>query len=245
MSRSWRTPGIWWAGRRFRNWTQPTSRSWPDVHKDVARLTRGLGRWHPETRLARSLVSLWLSSEGRHAEVLALAEEEVADRTAEFGPDDPETLRSRRLLTSALRGVGDLDGAVAGTRAVMEHSARVLGPDHPDTHRCRAALGQYLAENGEPAEGARLLRALYAESLAFGPERYEEARSIRHHLILALELTGGFQEALDLLDEEIADESGTVHGVDEFLGDHRMEHVREWRRRLVTRAASGRPGTDG
>ncbi|MFE4540947.1 tetratricopeptide repeat protein [Streptomyces scopuliridis] len=185
---------------------------------------------------------MWLSSEGRHADVQRLAEAEVADRTAEFGGDDPETLRSRRLLTSALRKVGDLDRAVAETRAVVEDSVRVLGSDHADTHRCRADLAQYLAENGEPAEGVRLLRALYTESRAFGPKRQEETRSIRHHLVLALEFKGEFQEALDLLDEEIADELGTIYGVDEFLGDHTMEGLREWRRRLVAKAASTQPG---
>ncbi|MFD7115855.1 hypothetical protein ACFWAA_02190 [Streptomyces sp. NPDC059922] len=239
MSRPRRTFGTWRAGRRFRNWRQPTSRDWPDVHKDVAYLTRKLGRWHPDTLLVRSLVSMWLGSEGQHADVLRLAEAEVADRTAEFGADDPETLRSRRLLSSALRGAGDLDGAVAETRALVEDSVRVLGSGHADTRRGWVDLAQYLAENGEPAEGVRLLRALYTESRAFGPERREESRSIRHQLVLALESKGEFQEALDLLDEEIAEESGTVYGVDEFRGDYAMAHLREWRGRLVAKAASG------
>ncbi|OKJ22250.1 hypothetical protein AMK22_34560 [Streptomyces sp. CB01580] len=58
MSRSRRTFGTWRAGRRFRSWWQPTSRDWPDVHGDVAYLTRKLGRWYPDTLLARSLVSI-------------------------------------------------------------------------------------------------------------------------------------------------------------------------------------------
>ncbi|MFF2520512.1 tetratricopeptide repeat protein [Streptomyces liangshanensis] len=168
----------------------------------------------------------------------------MADRTAAFGADDPGTLRARRSLGSALRGVGDLDGAVAEARAVLEDSVRVLGPDHADTRRGRVDVARYLAENGEPAEGVRLLRALYAGSLAFGPERQGETRSVRHQLVLALEHKGEFREAFDLLDLEIAAEVGTVYGVDEFLGDHIMERLREWRTRLVAAgAASRRPGS--
>lgn len=35
--------------RRFRHWKRPEDRPWPDVHEDVAYLTRELGRWHPDT----------------------------------------------------------------------------------------------------------------------------------------------------------------------------------------------------
>ncbi|MFC8077830.1 tetratricopeptide repeat protein [Streptomyces sp. NPDC057307] len=181
---------------------------------------------------------MWLSTQGQHAHVVRLAEAEVADRTAEFGADDPETLRSRRSLASALRALGDLDKAVIETRSVVEDSVRVLGSDHADTHRGRADFAQYLAENGKPAEGVRLLRALYTESRAFGPKRQGETRSIRHQLALALELRGEFREALDLLDEEIAAELVTVYGIDEFAGDYKMERLREWRSRLVAKAAN-------
>ncbi|WP_405651844.1 hypothetical protein [Streptomyces sp. NBC_00019] len=70
----------------------------------------------------------------------------------------------------------------------------------------------------------RLLRALYTESQAFGPKRQSETRSIRN--------------ALDLLDEEIDAERGTIYGVDENLGDYKMKSLQEWRKRLVVKAAS-------
>lgn len=106
------------------------------------------------------------------------------------GPDAPETLRWRCSLTWHRRRVGDLDGAVTEARAVVGDSARVLGFDHADTHRCRASHARFLAENGEPAVGVRLLRALYAESQAFGRKRQSENRSIRNTLVTALELDG-------------------------------------------------------
>ncbi|MGW2514868.1 hypothetical protein ACWC0A_36955 [Streptomyces scopuliridis] len=162
------------------------------MHKDVAYLTRKLGRRHPDTLLVRSLVSMWLSGEGQHADVLRLAEAEVADGTAEFGADDPETLRSRRRHSFALRGVGDLDGAVAEARAVVEDSVRVLGSDHADTRRCRADLAQYLAENGKPAEGVRLLRALYTESRASARSGTERRRPAAPPVPLPCPWRGGW-----------------------------------------------------
>ncbi|GAA4806518.1 hypothetical protein [Streptomyces ziwulingensis] len=232
------TLGTWRIRRRFRHWQRPKSRDWPDVYEDIARLTRALGRRHPDTLAGRSRVLMWLTDEGRHAEAVRLAEAEVADSVAEFGTDDPGTLRRRRSLAWYRRRAGDLDGAVAEARAVERDSVRVLGPGHADTHRCRAALGRFLAENGEPAEGVRLLRALYAESLALGRQRRSETRSVRDALVAALESHGDLREALDLLDEEIAAERGTVHGVDENLGDHEMKRLREWRGRLVAKLVS-------
>jgi hypothetical protein len=114
------------------------------VFEDIAYLTRELGRWHPDTRAARSTVFWWLTDEGLQADVLRLSEAEVAETTAEFGADVPETLRMRRSLAWHRRGMGDLDRA--------------------ETHRCRSTLAQFLAESGEPAEAVRLLRALYTES---------------------------------------------------------------------------------
>jgi hypothetical protein len=180
----------------------------------------------------------WLDGEGRHADVLRLAEAEVAERTAEFGADAPETLRWRRSLAWHRRTVGDLDGAVTEARAVVGDSVRVLGSDHADTQRCRASHAQFLAENGEPAEAVRLLSALYVESQAFGRNRQSENRSIRNTLVTALELDGDVQEALDLMDEQNAAERGTIYGVDEHLGDHEMKRLQEWRRRLMAKAAT-------
>ncbi|MGC4985742.1 hypothetical protein ACLQ18_34750 [Streptomyces sp. DT193] len=232
-----RTVRTWRVRRRFRHWERPEARPWPDVHEDVTYLTRELGRWHPDTLAARSRVFTWLLHEGRHPEILRLAEAEVAERTAEFGADDPDTLGCRSSLAWHRRRVGDLDGAVAEARAGADDSARVLGPDHVGTHGSRASLAQFLAENGEAAEGVRLLRVLYAESQAFGWERREETRFIRKGLVTALELNGDFQEALDLLEEEIEAEAGTIYGVDENLGDHEMKRLQERRTRLVAEVA--------
>ncbi|MEV6191912.1 hypothetical protein AB0M19_05875 [Streptomyces sp. NPDC051920] len=159
----------------------------------------------------------------------------MAERTAEFGSDDPETLHWRRSLAWSRRRIGDLEAAVADARAVVSDSLRVLGSEHVDTHRCRAVLAQFLAENGEPAEGVRMLRALYDESRAFGQERWNETRSVRKTLVTALELNDEVREALDLLDEEIGVESGTLYGVDDNLGDHEMKHLQEWRVLLVAK----------
>ncbi|MFF3313311.1 hypothetical protein [Streptomyces sp. NPDC002952] len=101
----------------------------------------------------------------------------------------------------------------------------MLGPDHADTHRWRASLARFLAENGEAVEGVRLLRVLYAESQTFGWQRKDEARSIRTALVTALELNGDLQEALDLLEDEIEAERGTIYGVDENLGDYEMKRL--------------------
>ncbi|MFC9941379.1 tetratricopeptide repeat protein [Streptomyces pratensis] len=232
-----RTLRTWRVRRLFRHWKRPEALPWPDVHEDIAYLTRELGRWHPHTLAARSRASSWLSLEGRHTDVLRLAEADVAERTAEFGADDPDTLGCRSSLAWSRRRVGDLDGAVAEARVVAEDSARVLGPDHADTHRRRAGLARFLAENGEAAEGVRLLRDLYAESQAFRWKRRDETRSIRTTLVTALELNGDLQEALDLLDEEIQAERGTIYGVDENLGDHEMKRLQEWRTRLASDVA--------
>ncbi|MFH9614029.1 tetratricopeptide repeat protein [Streptomyces pratensis] len=232
-----RTLRTWRVRRPFRHWKRPEALPWPDVHEDIAYLTRELGRWHPHTLAARSRASSWLSLEGRHTDVLRLAEADVAERTAEFGADDPDTLGCRSSLAWSRRRVGDLDGAVAEARVVAEDSARVLGPDHADTHRRRASLARFLAENGEAAEGVRLLRDLYAESQAFRWKRRDETRSIRTTLVTALELNGDLQEALDLLDEEIQAERGTIYGVDENLGDHEMKRLQEWRTRLASDVA--------
>ncbi|MGW2571707.1 hypothetical protein [Streptomyces sp. NPDC001537] len=232
-----RTFRTWRVGRRFRHWERPEARPWPDVHEDVAYLTRELGRWHPDTLAARLTVFTWLNHEGQHAEKLRLAEAEVAERTAKFGTDAPDTLGWRSQVAWDRRRVGDLDGAVAEARAVAEDSARVLGPDHADTHRRRKCLAQFLAENGETAEGVRLLRALYAESQSFGWRRKDQTRSIRKTLVTALELNGDLHEALDLLEEEIEAELGTIYGVDENLGDHEMKRLQEWRTRLVADVA--------
>ncbi|MFF3890022.1 tetratricopeptide repeat protein [Streptomyces sp. NPDC001914] len=206
----------------------------------MAHLTTELGRWHPQTLAARSTVFMWLLEEDLHDDRLRLIEAEVAERTAEFGFDDPETLNWRRSLAWIRRRIGDLEGAVTDARAVVNDSVRVLGSEHADTHRCRAVLAQFLAENGEPAEGVRLLRALYDESRAFGHERWNETRSVRKTLVTALELNGDVTEALDLLDEEIAVESGTLYGVDDNLGDHEMKHLQEWRVLLAAKV-SARP----
>ncbi|WP_217177358.1 hypothetical protein [Streptomyces sp. AC495_CC817] len=232
-----RTLGTWWVRRRFRHRERPEARPWPDVHGDVEYLSRELGRWHPDTLAARSRVFIWLSHEGRHPEILRLTEAEAAERTAEFGADDPDTLGWRSSLAWGRRRAGDLDGAVAEARAVADDSARVLGPDHADTHRRRTSLAGFLAENGEAAEGVRLLRVLYAESQAFGWQRKDETRSIRTALATALELNGDRQEALDLLEEEIDAERGTIYGVDENLGDYQMKRLQEWRTRLVADVA--------
>ncbi|MFI6642997.1 hypothetical protein [Streptomyces sp. NPDC050504] len=234
-----RGPAAWRVGRRFRHAARPASRSWPDVYADLDGVARGLGRWHPATLSARLSVFRWLFGEGLHADIVRLSEAEVADRTAEFGAEDPETLRWRSALAWHRRRVGDLDGAVAEARAVEETTVRLLGSDHADAHRRRADLARFLAESGECAEGVRLLRALYAESLAFDWRRQRETRSIRNSLIVALELAGDVQEALDLLDEEITAERGTIYGVDENLGDHEMQRLQEWRRNLVAKAAAG------
>ncbi|MER6678248.1 hypothetical protein [Streptomyces sp. NPDC000983] len=207
------------------------------MHEDVAYLTRVLGRWHPDTLAARSKALSWLSQEGRHAETLRVAEAEVAERTTEFGADDPHTLVWRTTLAWNRRMVGDLDTAVVEARALTEDSARVLGPDHADTHRRRAGLARFLAENGEAAEGVRLLRALYAESQAFGWKRKDETRPIRTTLVRALELNGDLREALELLEEEIEVERGTIYGVDENLGDHGMKGLQEWHTRLAAEVA--------
>ncbi|MFF3312804.1 hypothetical protein [Streptomyces sp. NPDC002952] len=232
-----RTLRTWRVRRRFRHWKRPEALPWPGVHEDIAFLTRELGRWHPDTLAVRWRASSWLSLEGRHEEVLRLAEADVAERSAAFGADDPDTLGCRSSLAWKRRRVGDLDGAVAEARAVVEDSARVLGPDDAITHRRRANLAQLLAENGEAAEGVRLLRDLYAQSQAFGWKRKDETRSIRATLVTALELNGDLQEALDLLDEEIEAERGTIYGVDENLGDHEMKRLQEWRSRLAADAA--------
>ncbi|MFE1287362.1 hypothetical protein [Streptomyces sp. NPDC058751] len=232
------TPGTWWVGRRFRHSRRPAARAWPQVHEDVAYLTRELGRWHPRTLTARSSVSRWLVDECLHADALRCAEAEVADRIAEFGADAPETLGWRSGLAWDRRRLGDLDTAVAEARALADDCVRVLGSDHVDTHYRRATLGQFLAENGESAEGVRLARAVYAESQAFGLDRWRETRSLRNVLITTLELNGDVQEALDLLDEEIKVESGTLYGIDENLGDYEMKRLEEWRRRLVAKVAS-------
>ncbi|MYV53344.1 tetratricopeptide repeat protein [Streptomyces sp. SID3212] len=139
----------------------------------------------------------------------------MADRTAEFGEDDPGTLRSRGSLASALRGAGDLDGAVAVPRAVAADSVRALGPDHPDT-RSRGPTSPGIP----PRTGTR---------------QETQTRSFRYQLFVGSE----FPEALDLPDEEIADEAGAVYGIDEFTGDHTMKHLREWRGRLLAKAATG------
>ncbi|WP_148663791.1 hypothetical protein [Streptomyces ambofaciens] len=232
-----RTVRTWRVRRRFRHRERPQARPWPDVHEDIAYLTRELGRWHPHTLAAHSRVFSWLLHEGRHPEILRLAEAEAAERTAEFGADDPATLGCRSALAWRRRRVGDLDGAVAEARALAEDSARVLGPDHADTHRRRAYLARFLAENGEAAEGVRLLRVLYAESQAFGWQRKDETRSIRTALVTALELNGDLQEALDLLEEELEVERGTIYGIDENLGDYEMKRLQEWRTRLVAEVA--------
>ncbi|MCX5415769.1 hypothetical protein [Streptomyces sp. NBC_00059] len=232
-----RTLRTWRVRRRFRHWERPEALPWPDVHEDVAYLTRELGRRHPDTLAARSRASSWLSREGRHADVLRLAEADVDERTAEFGADDPDTLGWRSSLAWARRMAGDLDGAVAEARAVAEDSSRVLGPDHADVYQRRVSLARFLAENGEAGEGVRLLRDLYAESQAFGRKRRDETRSIRRTLVRALELNGDLQEALGLLDEEIEAERGTIYGVDENLGDHEMKRLQEWRTRLVADVA--------
>ncbi|MFB7244354.1 hypothetical protein CW362_19695 [Streptomyces populi] len=208
------------------------------MHEDVACLTRELGHWHPRTLAARSKVSSWFLDEGLHTDALRLAEAEVADRIAEFGADAPETLMWRGGLAWSRRRTGDLDTAVTEARALADDCVRVLGSDHVDTHRHSSTLAQLLAENGESAEGVRLARALYAESQTFGLERWSETRSLRTTLITALELNGDVQEALDLLDEEIKVESGTLYGIDENLGDYEMKRLEEWRRRLVAKVAS-------
>ncbi|MEU3255149.1 hypothetical protein [Streptomyces sp. NPDC006997] len=127
----------------------------------------------------------------------------------EFGADDPDTPGWRSSRDWDYRGVGDLDAAVAGARAAAEDSARVLGPDHADPHRQRAGLARFLAENGEAAEGVRLLRVLYAESQTFGWRRKDETRSIRMALVTALELNGDLQEAPAVLRRL---EAGETHG---------------------------------
>ncbi|MFI1438736.1 tetratricopeptide repeat protein [Streptomyces fructofermentans] len=208
------------------------------MHEDVAYLTRKLGRWHPGTVAARTRVGSWLTLEGRHAEVLQLTEAELAERIAEFGADDPDILMWRTSVAWRRRRVGDLDGAVALARTVVEDSVRELGSDHPHTHQRRAGLARFLAENGEPAEGVRLLRALYAESQAFGHDRHSGTRSIRMTLVTALELNGDVREALDLLDEEIEVERGTLYGIDENLGDHEMKRLEERRTILVAKVRS-------
>ncbi|OKI92176.1 hypothetical protein AMK10_20510 [Streptomyces sp. CB02058] len=232
-----RSVRTWRVRRRFRHGERPEARPWPDVHEDVAYLTRELGRWHPDTLAVRSMVLTWLLHEERHPEILRLAEAEVAERIAEFGADAPDTLGCRSSLAWCRRRVGDLDGAVAEARAGVDDSARVLGPDHVSTHRWRASLAQFLAENGEAAEGVRLLQVLYAESQALGRQRRDQTRSIRTDLVRALELNGDFQEALDLLEEEIEAERGTLYGIDENLGDYTMKHLEEVRTRLVAEVA--------
>lgn len=47
-----------------------------------------------------------------------------------------------------------------------------------------------------------------------------------------------YAEALDLMDEQIAAERGTIYGVDEHLGDHETKRLQEWRRRLMAKAAT-------
>ncbi|MGW1813909.1 tetratricopeptide repeat protein [Streptomyces sp. NPDC002125] len=232
-----RTLRTWRVRRRFRRWERPEALPWPDVQKDVAYLTRELGRWHPDALAARSRASSWLSREGRHADALRLIEADVDERTAEFGADHPDTLRWRSSLAWARRMAGDLEGAVAEARAVVEDSARVLGPDHADVYQRRVSLARLLAENGAAGKGVRLLRDLYAESQVVGGKREDETRPVRRALVKALELNGDPQEALGLLDEELEAERGTIYGVDENLGDHEMKRLEEWRTRLVADVA--------
>lgn len=119
------------------------------------------------------------ASEGRHADMLAIAERNVAERGALFGPDDPRLAVDYNNLAAALARVGRVAEAEQAALRALELLNAGGNPPPARVALLEQALCGYAAQRGEWA--ASLAACGRAEALcseALGPE-HPSCSSIR------------------------------------------------------------------
>ncbi len=153
---------------------------------------------------ARHNLAAVLQQQGRLDEALAIAEDVLARRIAQFGDDHPQTLYSRNQIASLHQQRGEPEQAEAMFRAVLEARRRVLGPHHPATLTTERNLAVSLVQNGRPGEAEPLLREVAAQWAALRGETDPRTLETRTMLAFALTDLGRRDEAERLLREVIA-----------------------------------------
>jgi hypothetical protein len=115
-----------------------------------------LGRDHPDTLTAASILTVALNELGEEELTRALGEDTLQRCRRVLGPDHPTTLWAAAALTAALVGLGQAEPTRVLGEDTLQRCRRVLGPDHPTTLWTAVNLTVALVVLGD-TESARAL----------------------------------------------------------------------------------------
>jgi tetratricopeptide (TPR) repeat protein len=112
-----------------------------------------LGSDHLVTLYFTDVLAVAQSRLGRHAEAIAMLEQNRIDKTRNFGEDNPMVWDSVAYLVEALLAAGDRARAQPMAETLLARRSEILGETHPSTVRATellAAAGRATAKSADP-----------------------------------------------------------------------------------------------
>jgi len=168
---------------------------------------RAVGPESPDTLASMSLMSVFLSGEGKFAEAEKLQRETLETRLRVLSPEHPDTARSMSRLALVLSWQGRNREAETLQREALRIERRALGPEHQDTLHATDGLVTILWMQGDANRYAEA-EALQLETLpvvrrVLGPQ-HPETLVAMNNLAVLLRKEGRYGEAESTLREVVA-----------------------------------------
>src|SRR5262249_38318423 len=123
-----------------------------------------------------------------------------------FGPLDEHTILGLELLANTFHRFGKVRDEVVTATDAVERARRAWGPQRPHVllTKCERSYADGLRSDDRPAEAVTILRGVLADQEKLDAAETARVRTAKLRLGIALQLSGGLDEAIRLIRQAVA-----------------------------------------